>query len=137
MMDGVKPTSLRVVIDPIAVVARQSTDILSVEDEEVRRALKAVNAFACEGITPAEVTRKVGCARSTLELRFRQALGRTIFSEIRRVRVTRAEQLVRETVVPLKQVAGRCGFRSVQHMTTIFREHVGKTPAKLRRESSV
>jgi len=137
MMKGMKPSTLRVVIDPITVVARQSTDILSVEDADVRRAMKEINEFACGGLTPGEVARKVGRARSTLELRFQQALGCTIFSEIRRVRMSRAEQLVRETAIPLKQVAGRCGFRSVQHMTTIFRERVGKTPAKLRRENDV
>lgn len=137
MMQGARPASLRVVINPVAVVARHSTDILSVEDEEVRTALKEINQFACDGITPGEVTRKVGCARSTLEWRFRAALGRTIFSEIRRVRIERAEQLVRETSLPLKQVAGRSGLRSVQHMTTLFRKWVGETPAKLRRVGGV
>lgn len=134
LMNGAKSPRLRVVIDPVGVVARQSTDILSVEDPDVRQALKEISQFACEGITPGEVARKVGCARSTLELRFGQTLRRSIFSEIRRVRIGRAEQLVQETAVPLKQVAARCAFRSVQHMTTKFKQQFGKTPAKLRRE---
>ncbi len=135
MMEGAGPPNPRVVIDPVGVVARQSTDILSVDDADVRAAVAEISRFACDGLTPDEVTRKVGCARSTLELRFRSALGRTISSEIRRVRVARAEQLVRETRLPLKQVAARSGFRSVQHMTTVFQERMGQTPAKLRRTS--
>jgi LacI family transcriptional regulator len=135
MMAGAKPASVRMIIDPVAVVARQSTDILCVEDPQVRQALKEINSAAGTGIMPAEVAKRVGCARSTLELRFHQALGRTIYAEIRRGRDSRAEQLVRETSLPLKQIAARCGFRSIQHMTTVFRERLGKTPAKLRRTS--
>ena len=39
IMDGAKPPNLRVVIEPVGVVARQSTDILSVDDTDVRAAV--------------------------------------------------------------------------------------------------
>jgi transcriptional regulator GlxA family with amidase domain len=34
--------------------------------------------------------------------------------------------------MPLKQVAAETGFKSVQHMTTVFRQGFGQTPASYR-----
>jgi LacI family transcriptional regulator len=137
MMSGKRRKRLRYVVDPEGVVARQSTDILAVQDEEIAEALRIIRRHACDGITPDEVTRRVARARSTLELRFRKELGKTVFAEIRRVQLDRAERYIRETELPLKQIASQCGFRSVQHMTTLFRRQFGHTPAQHRRETRV
>jgi LacI family transcriptional regulator len=42
---------------------------------------------------------------------------------------------VSETDMPLKQVAADTGFKSVQHMTTLFVQAFGDTPARRRRAS--
>jgi LacI family transcriptional regulator, galactose operon repressor len=39
--------------------------------------------------------------------------------------------------MPLKQVAAETGFKSVQHMTTVFRVGLGKTPASYRKAASM
>lgn len=41
--------------------------------------------------------------------------------------------LVSGTALSLKEIAGKAGFRSVQHMTTVFRQAFGDPPAKYRR----
>jgi LacI family transcriptional regulator len=137
MMSGKRRKRVRYVVDPEGVIARRSTDILAVQDEEVAQALRIIRRHACDGITPEEVTRRVARARSTLELRFRNELGSTVFAEIRRVQLEQAERYIRETELPLKQIASQCGFRSVQHMTTLFRRHFGHTPAQHRRETRI
>ena len=137
MMSGKRRKQQRFVVDPEGVVARRSTDILAVQDEEVATALRIIRRHACEGITPDEVTRRVARARSTLELRFRKELGRTVFAEIRRVQLDQAERCIRETELPLKQIASQCGFRSIQHMTTLFRQHFGHAPAQHRRATRI
>jgi LacI family transcriptional regulator len=137
MMSGRRRKRLRYVVGPEGLVARQSTDILAVQDEEIAEALRIIRQDACNGITPDEVARRVARARSTLELRFRKELGKTVFAEIRRVQLDQAERYIRETELPLKQIASQCGFRSVQHMTTLFRRHFGHTPAQHRRETRI
>ena len=62
-------------------------------------------------------------------------MRRTIHGEIRRLQIERAKQLVTATDLPLKQVAVRAGFRNVQYMTSLFRRHLGQTPAEYRRRS--
>ena len=77
----------------------------------------------------------VAISRSGLETRFAKVLGYTIRSVIRRTQLERARHLVSETDMPLKQVASDTGFKSVQHMTTLFVSAFGDTPARRRRAS--
>ncbi|WP_130422664.1 helix-turn-helix domain-containing protein [Edaphobacter modestus] len=57
------------------------------------------------------------------------AIGHTKLERVRR--------LVTETDMPLKQIASESGFRSVQHMTTLFVKSFGQTPGMYRRTSTI
>ena len=35
----------------------------------------------------------------------------------------------------LKQVASEAGFANVQHMSNLFRQHLGQTPGELQRQT--
>jgi LacI family transcriptional regulator len=71
-------------------------------------------------------------SRSSLEHRFRAAVGRSIHEEHVRLRLAATRKLIVETDLPLKAVAMRAGFPSLQYMTTFVRRHTGLTPARLR-----
>jgi LacI family transcriptional regulator len=133
LMAGKPVRRKRRVIDPVGVVTRQSTDVLAVDDSAVARALSFIREHACERIKVPQVVAFTAISRSGLEARFRAVLGSTIRTAIRRVQLERARHLVTETSVPLKQVASDVGFRSVQHMTTLFKDAFGRTPARHRR----
>jgi LacI family transcriptional regulator len=136
LMSGRRPPRHKFVVDPEGVVTRQSTDVLAVDDGEVARAVALIRGNATGGITTQDVCDALKLSRSTLELRFKRAMGRTLFAEIRRVQLQRAECLVRESDLTLKQIAAQCGFQSVQHMTTLFAGRFGNPPAAYRRQAS-
>jgi LacI family transcriptional regulator len=92
-----------------------------------------IREHACEGINVPRVVGAVAISRSGLETRFTKVLGYTIRHAIRRTQLERARHLVSETDMPLKQVASDSGFKSVQHMTTLFLKAFGDTPARRRR----
>jgi len=71
-------------------------------------------------------------SRSTLEHRFLAVVGRSIHEAFVRQRVAGVRRLVAETNLPLKAIASRTGFKSVQYMTTFLHRHAGLTPARLR-----
>jgi len=133
MMDGHKPQQLKHVTEPEGVVCRRSTDVLAIEDAELAEVIRYVYDHACEGIKVRQVIAMAGVSRSTLEARFEAALGRSIHTEIRRVQIERAKELVRSGDLPLKQIAQLSGFTSVQYMTHLFRQFTGQTPAEFRR----
>ena len=132
LIDGETPSDLHIIIDPIGVVPRLSTDVLAVDDPTVAKAMSFLQEHASDVISVADVVRTVAVSRSTLEARFRESLHCTVREAIRRAHLERARRLVTDTTLPLKQVAAQSGFKSVQHMTTSFNRAFGRTPAKYR-----
>lgn len=132
IMSGGRPRRQGLVVDPIRVVARRSTDILAVEDGRVASALAFIKEHACDGIQVGDVVNDVGISRSGLEAHFRSALGFSVREAIRQVQMERAEQLISAARHSLKQVAANVGFKSVQHLTSLFRRAYGHPPARYR-----
>ncbi|MDZ7616028.1 MAG: DNA-binding transcriptional regulator [Patescibacteria group bacterium] len=132
LMAGRRPGRKEFLIPPERLVARQSTDVLAVDDPDVAAAIRFIRAHACEGIGLPDVLQQVAVSCSTLEKRFRTSLGRTIHSEIQRVQIERIKQLLDTTSLSIQQIMRRAGFNYVQYMTTLFRRTTGYTPAEYR-----
>ncbi len=126
------PPSQRVVVPPIGVVSRTSTDTMATDDEAVLHALERLRADPWHRPDIAALAHGACVSRSTLENRFKAAVGRSIHEEFVRLRLAGLRRLVTETDLPLKAIATRTGFRSVQYMTTFLHRHTGLTPARLR-----
>jgi LacI family transcriptional regulator len=134
MMRGEKPNCRHFVVDPIGVQSRRSTEAGTVEDPAVAKALAFIQQYALDGIRAADVVSAVSISRSGLESRFASELGYTVHDAIRQFQLERTRCMVAETSLPLKEVAARTGFKSVQHMTTLFGKAFSKSPAEYRRE---
>jgi LacI family transcriptional regulator len=132
IMNGRKPRRRRIVVDPEGVVTRRSTDMLAIEDPLAARAMAFIWEQAVQGIKVRDVAEAVPCSRASLETRFKAALGYSVHTAIGKVRLERARRLVRDTNLSLKQIAANTGFRSVQHMTTVFGGAFGQPPAEYR-----
>ncbi len=135
MMAGEKPVQIRFLVEPEGVVTRRSSDILAIADDDVKVAVQYIQEKACDGISVPDVVASVDVSRSTLEVKFKDVMQRTIREEIQRVQLQRAMQLAATTDLPLKQVAAQAGFSSVQYMTTVFHKSTGETPREYRRRS--
>jgi AraC-like DNA-binding protein len=48
--------------------------------------------------------------------------------EIQRVRLDHAKKMLRETDLPIPQIAASSGYNSVSYLTRIFRREVGVSP---------
>ena len=120
------------VIPPIGVIARTSTDTMATTDEAVLKTLETLRAAPWKKPDIAGIADAVCVSRSTLEQRFRSVIGRSIHDEFVRLRLSGVRRLIVDTDLPLKSIAARAGFPSVQYMTTFLHRHTGLTPARLR-----
>jgi LacI family transcriptional regulator len=118
---------------PNGVVQRQSTNALAIEDEQLVAALEFIREHACEGISVTDVVKPARLSRRVLEQRFAATLNRTPKQEIMRTRIERAKQLLRETDLPVTQIAGQMGYASFNYFCTVFRREVGISPLAFRR----
>lgn len=122
----------KVLVPPIGVVTRVSTDTFASDDAAVVAMLEALRASPWQKPSAAAVAEARGLSPATLEHRFRAAVGRSIHAEFVRQRMERLRSMIVETDVPLKTLAAQTGFPSLQYMTTFVRRHTGTTPARLR-----
>lgn len=132
LMGGDRRRRSWILVEPVGVVTRRSTDVLAVEDDKVVEAIRFIRDHVADGLQAADVARHSRLSRAALDLHFRQALGHTIHDEIHHTQVARAQGLLTTTDLPLKQVAQYAGFSSVQYMTTVFRREFGHAPGHYR-----
>lgn len=122
-------------IEPLGVIARQSTDIFVVPDMLVVRSIRLIRENACRGMEIDEVAARLGVSRRTLERRFVKALNRTPHDEIIAVRISRARELLSETLLPLRVVAKRIGLKNLPYFTKLFIKETGIRPLEYRRKT--
>ena len=134
LLAGAKPPRAPVLIPPPGVMARQSSDVLAIDDPDVAAALRHLRDHAHGPLRVAHVLRAVPISRRALERRFRALLGRGLAEEIRRVRVERAKHLLAATELGMAEVTERAGFASQPQLSRVFRRETGLTPTAFRRQ---
>jgi LacI family transcriptional regulator len=130
MMSGKRPPKIVNFVPPERVIVRRSTDYLAIDDADVAAAVRYIREHACEHMKIGDILDAVGVSRSTLGVRFKKSMGKTIHEEILDTMLSHARRLIAAGKLTLKQVAAEAGFATVQHMTNRFREFVGQTPSE-------
>jgi LacI family transcriptional regulator len=133
MMRGRKARQRHIVVNPVGVVTRKSTDVFAIEDSVVVDGIAFIRSNAYAGIKAADVVKALAFSRSGLESRFKATMGHTIHEVIRKVQLDSARDMISATNLAIKQVAANTGFKSVQHMTSLFGKAFGLTPARYRK----
>ena len=121
-----RPCSRR--ICPLALVRRQSTRLLPVNDQQVAAALELIRREACGGLRARDVFALFPCSRRLAEQRFLQIAGTTVLKAIHRTRLERAKQLLADPQIPIKTVANRCGWNSDVIFRRIYKSVYGTPP---------
>lgn len=132
MMAGEAAPAGHTLIPPLGIVARQSSDIVAVEDKEIADALRFIRENAPRGLTVENVLQAIPMSRAVLDQRMREAIGRTAKAEMLRVQLDHVKRLLAETDLSLSQIADRSGFRHPQYMAELFKKKCGKTPGQYR-----
>ncbi len=135
LMKGENSLPMVDAVDPIGIVPRMSTELVAIDDEIVRNALLFIQENACAPINVDDVAKRVGISRRLLELRFNKALNKSPAHEIRRQRLERAMELLRDTDWPVGRIAKVAGFNSPGRFATAFRKKVGITPLAYRKQN--
>ena len=133
MMQGERPPRTPVLIPPARVITRKSTDIIAAADLEVAKALRFLWEHYEQQVTVDDAAREAGLSRSTLERRFRRAIGRSVNEELLRKRLEHCRELLRTTDLSFVAITPRVGFLSKTYLHRIFLKHHGCTPQQYRK----
>lgn len=135
MRRGRPPPAEPILIPPLGIITRQSTDTRAVKDPALGRVLEFLQHCPPKNLQVADLARQAGLGRRVLERRFREMLRRSPADEIRRARLDFARRLLAESDLPIDSVAEAAGFGSQSYLATLFAKHFGISPLQYRRRS--
>ncbi len=75
----------------------------------------------------------LGVSRTALTATFRKELNTTVMEYLMGFRVKVAKKHLSFTDLPQKEIALRCGFKTVQQFARVFKQHTGHTPGEFRK----
>ena len=119
-------------LPPLPVVVRRSSDVVACSDPNVAAALRHIRTHGCERIGVPDIAAAVGCSRRSLELAFRDALGRTVHDALRRHRLARARELLISSDLSITEIATAIGLQTPEHLAEWFRRFEGCSPSAWR-----
>lgn len=137
MVRGERVPAVLHTVPAIRVVARGSTDVIQVPDENLAAAIRLLRDRATTGIRVRDILKIVPISRTMLERKFKKHLGISPRAFLMRVRLREASRLLSETNLSIEQVARQVGFGSAAYLSGRFRRLFGISPRRYRQEYRV
>jgi LacI family transcriptional regulator len=125
MMHTKKIINTNIMVHPTHVVNRQSTDIVAIEDKLVSDAINYIHKHSNMDISVDDVANEVMVSRRRLERKFRKLLNKSIYEEIRHIRVNKIISMLLETNLTIAQIGLAMGFKDLTHTGRYFKEETG------------
>lgn len=114
----------------------KSRFILALSDKKIAKALKNLHSNPHIAWTLENLASDVGMSRAAFAKRFKGLVGQPMFQYLTTLRIQRARELLRDTKLPLYEVASRVGYESDLAFTKMFKNHTGTTPTRFRKQAS-
>ena len=125
LISGKKMLGQQILVSPTHVVQRQSTDILAVNDIDIAAAISFIRENAKNKILIKDVVKITHLGRRALEQRFKKNIHRSIYNEIRQVRVELISKMLIETDMSISQISSLFNFTDVEHISRYFKKEKG------------
>ncbi len=133
MMRSGRRLAREVLLPPGNVVARQSTDLLAIDNPEIVEAVRFIQSNSDRPTTVRDVLKAVPISRRKLEIRFLELLGRTPHQQIQHAHIERAKMLMEDYEMSLADVAEMSGFKTQSAFSALFKLLTQCTPGQYRR----
>ena len=128
LMSGKRAPKKPILIPPLGVVVRRSTEVIAVAEPTVRQAIEFIARNLSRPIGSPQIADALGIKRPTLDALFREHLCHSVGEEIRRQRFARAKLLLETTKMPVAKIAAETGFCTASHLSNTFRAATGFSP---------
>lgn len=134
MMQGQALSAREILIPPVGVATRQSTDTLAISDPALGAALSYMTRHLHEKLQVDQIARAVGMSRRKLERRFAELLGISPAAYLANTRLDQVRRLLCETEMTIHEISEACGYGAPEYMTAMFQKRYATSPLKFRRE---
>ncbi|MBO0904183.1 GlxA family transcriptional regulator [Jiella sonneratiae] len=105
---------------------------LGVQHAKVVRAIEIMESNLADPLSLAEIADHVGLSRRQVERLFEREMGLSPARYYLEMRLDRARHLLRQSQLPIVEIAIACGFVSASHFAKCYRELYDRTPQQER-----
>ena len=123
-----------IVLQPISIIDRTSSNVIATEDLAVHAALQYINAHIDHKIQVSDILKEVPMSRRLLEQRFLKATGTTIYRFIVQMRINRFAQLLLSSKDSIADIAARMDEPDSKNLARRFQAVKGCTPSAYRKQ---
>lgn len=116
------------------IIESLSTETQAIKDSKLIQTIAYIKKHAFANFTMQDLLNEVPMARSTLERRFLKTYGRSIFDEVKRIRINHARKLLAETDLKMQDIAEACGYSTYNNLGTAFKQIAGTPPSVYRKK---
>jgi LacI family transcriptional regulator len=135
VMAGKSTSTEPILVPPIEVITRRSTDLLAVNDMEVANVVRFIRERGGRNINVEDLLSRTRLSRRSLEMRFRKALGRSPHQEIRRVQMERAKVMLSRTEGPLREMTDSRSSKEARQIQFMLGDQIRLAPRQYRRRN--
>ena len=132
MLAGGATPAEPILLAPLGVTERQSSNITAISDADVSAALDYIKKHALDNLSVKTLMAHLPVNRRTLEMKFQRILGRSPADEVHRVRLEHLKMLLR-TDLSIGQIVRRMNYSSSQYLARTFRRDTGMSLTQYRR----
>jgi transcriptional regulator GlxA family with amidase domain len=104
-----------------------------VPDADVRTALRFIRENVSHLIQVRDVVTATNLSHRTLNDRFYRQCGSSILKQLTNSRIAHISRLLRETTLPIGEIARKVGFESDRHFARFYRRATKMSPHEYRR----
>ncbi len=101
-------------------------------DELMIDAQQWLHEHFAETLNFADVAHQMGMSQRTLNRRFKMATGMSPGRYLQQLRLEQARELLRDSNLPIAEIAIAVGYQDIGYFSTLFREHMAQSPTAYR-----
>ena len=124
-----------IVLQPLHIVTRESSNLITTKDIQVHQALTFIHSNLERKLVVGDVLAHVPMSRRLLEQRFLKATGKPIYQYISEQRIDYFARLLLETDEPIGNLAARMDEPDPKSLSRRFKDLKGCTPSAYRKKN--
>jgi LacI family transcriptional regulator len=121
-----------IVVKPMQVITRHSTDIYATNDDHIASSLKFIHQNIDKNLHVDEVVKQVPLSRRALEKRFLEITGYPVYKYIFNLRIEKFTQKLLDTDMSVFEIALDMGLSDSKNIARQFRQVKGCSPSAYR-----
>ena len=134
LLNDEEATYQDVVLQPVNIINRLSTDFYSTTDAHIQTALKYIHQNIAADITVSDIVKQVPLSRRLLEIRFKQVTQQSIHKYIFNLRMERFAQLLLASDAPIAECGGTSRNKQSEELVPPIQSFEEVSPNEYRKE---